>query len=190
MSCPITGEKHCKCIDHKEPIDHIDLKSTLRKLFTDHGVYTAFVLKSIIDDVSPDVFLKRLLVNQKDIGDELKPLIGNTKGNLITKLLTEHIKLAGECIKAAAKHDKQIQKKLNMLFKNSDQVAAALSSINPQKLPYDITQEMFEIHNNFVVDMAMARVAKDYKKEQILYDAYYNELLDMSDHIYLALLDK
>lgn len=190
MPCAITGEKHCKCMGHKEPIDHVDLKSTLRKLFTDHAVYNAFVLKSIIDGVPPDVFIKRLLVNQKDIGEELKPFIGNTKGNLITKLLTEHIKLAGECIKAAVKGDKQIQKKIDMLFKNGDQVAAALTSINPQKLPYDITQEMFEIHNNFEVDMAMARIAKDYKKEQILYDAYYNEILDMSDHIYLALLDK
>lgn len=192
MHCARTGEQNCKCLPQRKLPDvhplKVDLKSVMRKLFTDHAVYTAFVLKSIVsglDDTS--VFVPRLLQNQKEIGNGLKPIIGEEKGNTLTKLLTEHINLAAEVIKAGTKKDPSFQVKENKLFENSDRVAAFLTSLNPAKLPYSSTQHMFHTHNEFVVQMAVARIKKDYKSEQQLYDAYYNEMLEMSDMIYNAL---
>lgn len=188
--CPTTGEVHCKCLTPKIRISSlkVDLKSALRKLFTDHGVYTAFVLKSIVDGISDvPVFLDRLLLNQEDIGDQLKPIVGDAKGNLLTDVLTEHINLAGDVITAATKNDPTLNDKIKKLFENSDEVARVLTSLNPSKLPYPITQKMFHTHNQFVIDMTVARIKKNYEEEQRLYDAYYNELLEMSDAIYNAL---
>src|SRR5436853_3097395 len=104
LYCAITNEVHCKCAFEREKVSalKVDLKSSLRKLLTDHGVYTVFVLKSIVDgNKDTKVFLDRLLANQKDIGDQLKPIVGNNKGNEVTAVLTEHIKLAGNVITAA-----------------------------------------------------------------------------------------
>lgn len=190
MYCGITGEKNCKCLNPKEPISamQVDLQSTLRKLFTDHGVYTSFVLKSITSHL-PDtkVILARLLQNQKDIGDQLKPIIGEEMGTQLTRALTNHIQLAGDCIKAATNKDKQLNHKIKLLFDNSDQVAQLLTNINSSALPYSATQQMFHEHNQFVLDMTVARLKGEYEKEQRLYDAYYNELLEMADAIYVAL---
>ena len=186
--CPVTGlVKNCRCLYDHEP-RQVDLKTVMRFLFTEHGVYTAFVLKSIVDGI-PDVnvFVKRTLENQKDIGDQLKPIVGNQKGAEVTAVLTEHIKLAGEVMKAAKNKDKHLNQKINKLFDNSDDVAVVLSSLNPQKLPLQDMKDMFHIHNDFVIKMTVARLAKQYQKEQILYDAYYNELLDMADQLAMAL---
>ncbi len=190
MYCAITGETHCKCLNPQVKISalKIDLRATMRKLFTDHAVLTSMVLKSIVSQLDDtNILLERLLLNQKDIGDQLKPIIGNAKGNELTKLLTEHIKLAGEVIKAAVKKDPKLQTKINQLYRNSDDVAAFLTLLNEEKLPYEVTQEMFRMHNEFVIKMTLARISKDYKKEQQLYDAYYNEMLELSDAIFNAL---
>jgi hypothetical protein len=177
-------------IDHSDlSLTEIDLKSTIRKLFTDHAVYTSFVLKSIVDhhDADTKVLLPRLLQNQKDIGDQLKPFIGSSKGNKLTKVLTEHIQLAGAVIKDATYNNPQLEQDKKKLFKNSDDVAMVLTSFNPDMLPYEDTQMMFKIHNEFVIDQTLARLSKDYQQEQKLYDAYYNEILLMSDLIADAL---
>ena len=190
--CRRTGEVHCKCLpgrtlNHVHPLK-VDLKAALRKLFTDHAVYTAFVLKAIVDgtaDVS--AFSKRLIQNQKDIGDQLAPLVGAAAGQKLTNLLTEHIKLAAATITAATKKSAELNGLLDKLFKNSNDIAAFLTSLNQTMLPYDITSDMFRMHNQFVVDMTLARIAKNFEKEQTLYDAYYAEILEMSDAIFAAL---
>lgn len=189
-ACPITNELHCKCRYERPPccISDIDMKSALRKLWSDHSFYTALVLKSIVSGLDDtQVFLSRLLANQKDIGDQLALVVGCEKGNRITAVLTEHIKLAGDVITAATKKDPMLQNKIDKLFMNSDDVACVLSSLNPIKLPYPVIQKMFRVHNQFVIDMTVARIKKDYLQEQKLFDAYYCEILMMSDSIYNAL---
>lgn len=186
--CPVTGEANCKCAPTSQKVSplKIDLKASLRKLFTDHAVYTAFVLKSIVDD-KPDayVFLSRLVQNQKDIGDQLKPLVGNKNGSAITVALTEHIRLAGETITSATRGE-PLKNKVAELYNQGDQIAKFLSSLNSAKLPLKEVTKMFRAHNKFVVDMTVARIKKEYHKEQVLYDAYYNEILMMSDAIFEA----
>lgn len=190
--CGITGERNCKCLNHHVPKIsdlQVNLKDVLRKEFTDHGVYTSFVLKSIVDGTKDtNVFLNRLLQNQKDIGDQLAPIVGEENGRLVTKVLTEHIKNAGAVITAAVKGDKTLNAKINKLYKNSDEVAAVLTSLNEYVLPYDFTQKSFHDHNKHVIDMTTARIKGNFLQEQKLYDDYYNELLLLSDAIYTALL--
>jgi len=143
------------------------------------------ILKNLRKTTS--VFLNRLLMNQKDIGDQLKPIIGVEKGTRITEVLISHIKLAGDVIKAARNRDDDLNNKIDLLFINSDLVAETLTSLNSEVLPFDITQDMFHVHNQFVIDMTISRITMDFLKEQQLYDAYYNELLMLSDSIFNAL---
>jgi hypothetical protein len=189
--CPLTGESHCKCLYPREKISllQVDLKSSMRKLFTDHAVYTALVMKSLVDNgKDTQVLLTRLLLNQKDIGDQIKPIVGEKNGNLVTQLLTQHINLAGDVIKAIIKRDPMLADKINQFFANGNQVAAELSSLNPEGLPLETTQEMFHMHNQFVIDMTIARFQGKYDHEQQLYDGYYNEILALSDSISHALM--
>lgn len=179
--CAVTGETHCKCLYLREKVtaDKVDCKALLRKLFTDHGVYTAFVLKSIVDHgKDTDAFLNRLLTNQKEIGEFVN-------SDALAAILTEHIKLAGAVITAFANNEPDLATKVNNFFLNADDIANVLISIT--KLPFDVAQQMFYIHNQFIVDMTRARLSGHYDEEQRLYDAYYNEILAMSDAIFNAI---
>lgn len=139
--CPITREVSCKCGKYqtKIPSWQVNLKLTLRKLFTDHAVYTKFVINGIIG-IYPNVpaMTQRLLSNQIDIGDQLKPIIGDSRRKELTDLLTKHIILAADVITITSsnKAQQELQIAVNNLFENSDQVAAFLTSLNPEKLPY------------------------------------------------------
>jgi len=188
MSCQITGEQNCKCLykPHMKT-GKKRILSIMRKLFTDHAIYTVFVLKSIVDKSGGlQVFVDRLLLNQKEIGDELIPYIGQENGHELSDLLTTHINLAAAAIKKIAAK-KSSDNEINDLYNQGDSVAEFLTSLNPKKLPYKVTESMFRTHNEFVVDMAFSRTNGDYKEEQILFDGYYNEILEMSDAISEAL---
>ena len=185
--CRITGEKYCKCQNKMDSIDalQVDIKATMRKLFTDHAVYTKFVINGIVDG-SNDVqaLLLRLLQNQSDIGDQLAPIIGKENGKILTELLQEHIEFAGEVImQAKAGNDDRIATK--RLFANSRAIASFLSSLS-DKLPFSEFKSMFDQHNQFVIDMTVSRLQQDYETEIVQFDAYYNAILEMSDSIVSA----
>src|ERR1041384_8360788 len=67
-----------------------DLKAALRKLWEDHIVYTRNVIISALAGL-PDqgAVTARLLRNQDDLGDAIKPFYGNAAGARLTALLRE-----------------------------------------------------------------------------------------------------
>jgi len=60
------------------------------------------------------VLLDRLLLNQVDIGDQLKSIVGEDNGNNLTTLLEKHIELAGDVIKAAVANDQMLEEKIEI----------------------------------------------------------------------------
>lgn len=166
----------------------VDLKATMRKLWTDHGVYTKFVINSIVDgNGDTSALLPRLMANQEDIGNQLKPVVGDEASNRLVLALKEHIRLAGEVIKSARLGGRLLAINTDLLFTNSRDVSQAISNLNPDRLPLQFVLAMFDEHNQFVIDMTVARIRGEHKREFELYDAYYNELLEMSDMIVSSL---
>lgn len=188
--CPITGESQCKCLKSRHPFKaiQVDLKSAMRKLFTDHGVYTKFVIDAIVSHTTDlDVLLDRLMLNQENIGNQLKPIIGSSNAIMLTTLLKKHISLAGEVIKDAVNNDPVLKEVIDLLFENSVRVAGFLTSLNPEKLPFEVTKDMFDRHNQFIIDITIARIHGNHAAEYKKFDSYYVELLELSDMIVNAL---
>src|SRR5690625_896096 len=70
----------------------VELKIAMRYLWADHATYTRDVILGILDQTADaNDALNRLLQNQVDIGDAIKPYYGDEGGNQLTDLLTEHI---------------------------------------------------------------------------------------------------
>ena len=178
MVCPITGGE-CKCT----------MKEQLRKLFTEHAVYTKFFIESKLTSLPDlDVITNRLLRNQKDIGDFIKPIVGENNGNMATKLLQEHILAAAGAVEAVKDgNTDKINNAINKVFANSKQVAQFLSSLNPEKLPFDAVLKMFNEHNQHVIDMAIAHSQNKFDEEIKHYDSYYTHMLALSDTLHAAL---
>jgi hypothetical protein len=195
--CIVTGELRCHCFKEEEettaPSIPIPLKETMRILFLRHAEFTAARVMHSLVDKQPDiqVALAHLLENQEDIGVALKPSIGDKKADTLIALLKEHIQLAGVVIsEAVLNHDNQVlnpdtvlKEKIIALFAQGDRIATFLCALNPEKLPLDITKKMFLNHNQFVVDMTVARLQQNYEQEMRLYYPYQTEILVLSDSI-------
>src|SRR5687768_2875557 len=116
-----------------------DLKSDMRKLWEDHIIWTRNVIFNIIDDLPGTTeAVNRLLQNQVDIGNAIKPYYGNDAGNQLTALLHDHITIAAELL-TALKNDNTPPFGDTPAFAtayaawvaNADAIAALLSSVNP-----------------------------------------------------------
>lgn len=187
--CPVTGSYKCRCGKNNQTTEQksISIKETLRKLFTDHAVYTKFYISSYINNNKDSSnILDRLRDNQKEIGDYLVDFIDEENGAKMTELLLEHIKMAANGVKAL-KTNINIQIAVELIFSNSKLVSEFISSFNPEKLPYETVKIHFDRHNQYVIDIAKFTLENKYDDEIKTYDEYYNHILMFSDLLSSAL---
>src|SRR5215472_8858861 len=89
---------------HASPsaVSFSDLKTSMRKLWEDHITWTRNVILCIMDGLpGTDQAVTRLLSNQDDIGNAIKPFYGDAAGAQLTNLLRVHITTAADLLKAA-----------------------------------------------------------------------------------------
>ena len=125
--------------------------------------------------------LERLLKNQDDIGNSIKPYYGEEAGNKLAALLREHINLAGKVVGSAKSNNKSDLEKYNKLwYKNADEIADFLSSLNPNYSKKDL-RDMLHKHLQFVTDQAVARLNKDWKADIEAYDKGEDHMIMFAD---------
>lgn len=74
----------------------------MRDLWSDHVVYTRnFILSATAGQPDTAEVLQRLLRNQDEIGEAIKPYYGDAAGTQLASLLRNHIQLAGKALVAA-----------------------------------------------------------------------------------------
>lgn len=80
----------------------VGLKMAMRKLWEAHITFTRnYIISALADLPDGDAVAKRLLKNQDDIGDAIKPCYGDDAGKKLSALLRDHILIATEVIPAA-----------------------------------------------------------------------------------------
>ena len=175
------GEMDAKHIFKTSSAD--ELRTNLRELWEDHAMYTRNVIMNIIDDLpGTNEAVDRLLQNQVDIGNAIKPVYGTDAGNKLTNLLKEHIVIAADLLKAAKTNkDADFKTANTKWFKNADDIAAFLSSANPKNWPLDDMKKMMHDHLDLTTQEAVARLKKDYKADIEVFDKVRAELQEMSD---------
>src|SRR3989338_4380121 len=69
----------------------LDLRLAMRKLWEDHIQYTRnYIISALADLEDVDAIAGRLLKNQDDIGDAIKPYYGEDAGKKLESLLKDH----------------------------------------------------------------------------------------------------
>ena len=159
-----------------------ELKTNMRKLWEDHVVWTRNVILCLADDLpGADQAVKRLLQNQVDIGNAIKPYYGEDAGKKLTDLLTPHITIAAEVVKAAkAGNTTALDEANKRWYANADEISAFLSNANPA---WDLAhmKMMMNDHLKLTTDEAVQRIKKNYDADIIAYDKVHDEILQMSD---------
>lgn len=178
---PAYAKPYHKCMTKSE----VKFENDFRRLWVDHVLWTSNYITSATTAGAEDQkdVLERLLRNQEDIGNAIKPVYGEEAGNKLTDLLKEHIVLAGGIVEAAKSGD---QTKLNQLnkewYRNADDIAAFLSSANPN-LKIDELKKLLYAHLELVADDLNASLKKDWQARIVSIDDGMTHIIMMSDVI-------
>ena len=158
-----------------------DLKIAMNKLWEDHVTWTRNVILCLVDGVpGADQAVKRLMQNQTDIGNAVKPYYGDDAGNKLTELLKAHIAISADVVKSAKAGNKTALDSANKKwYANADEISAFLSTANPNWALADM-QMMMNDHLKLTTDEAVQRIKKDYDADIIAYDKVHGEILKMS----------
>jgi hypothetical protein len=158
------------------------LRLAMHKLWEDHVTWTRNVILNIIDDLpGTDQAVNRLLQNQDDIGNAIKPIYGDAAGKELTRLLREHITTAADLLKAAkAGNNSAFDDTNKKWFVNADEISQFLSKANPN-WKIDDMKKMMHDHLTLTTEEAVARLRKDYTADVKAYDKVHDEILSMAD---------
>ena len=106
-----------------------------------------------------DATVARLLRNQTDIGNAIKPYYGNAAGNELTRQLRAHILIAADLVLAAKAGDEtKLADAQARWDKNADQIATVLNSVNPRYWPLATMKAEMHMHLKLTTDEAVARL--------------------------------
>lgn len=158
------------------------LKTAMRKLWEDHITYTRnYIISALAGLEDKDAIAGRLLKNQEDLGNAIKPYYGEEAGTKLTALLKAHILIATEVV-AAAKDGKtdELGKAQAKWTANGDEIAAFLAGANPNWSKADMT-EMLHKHLEYTTAEVTSRLKKDWAADIEAYDKGHAHMLMFAD---------
>jgi hypothetical protein len=163
--------------------DELALRQDMRKLWEDHITWTRLAVISLTTD-APDTqaTVGRLLRNQTDIGNAIKPFYGKAAGNKLTALLREHILIAADLIAAAKSGDQAAVASQQVRWQaNADEIAAFLSEANPRSWKPGEMRAMMRRHLKLTTDEVVARLQQNWEADVRAYDRIHAQILHMAD---------
>ncbi len=165
------------------PISRAALHDAMRQLWEDHITWTRLFIVSAVSGL-PDEgpAAQRLLRNQTDIGDAIKPFYGDAAGVRLTALLRDHILTAAKLITAAKSGDTSAVSAASAAwYANADSIAMFLSSANPRNWPRTTLQAAMRMHLDLTLKEATARLHGDWAADMAAYDEVHRHILQMAD---------
>jgi hypothetical protein len=158
-------------------------RNDMRRLWEDHVTWTRLAIISLTTD-APDTeaSVGRLLKNQTDIGDAIKPFFGEAAGAELTRVLRDHILIAADLIAAARAGDEAaVADAQSRWTANADDIASFLAGANPRFWALDEMKDMLHEHLRLTTDEALARLQGDWAADVAAYDDIHLQALGMAD---------
>ncbi len=164
----------------------------MRKLWEDHVTWTRlFVISALSDLPDKGPTTGRLLSNQSDIGNAIKPFYGDAAGTSLTALLKEHIITAAEVVAAARANDRaKLDDATRRWYANADAIAAFLSGANAGNWPSEMMKSMMHEHLVATTAEVVARLKSDWPADVAAYDRVNEQILNMADMLSTGIINQ
>jgi len=165
-------------------------RNTMRKLWEDHITWTRMFIVSVAAGLPDrDPTAGRLLQNQTDLGNAIKPFYGDAAGAQFTALLRDHILIAVDLLDAAKAGDMaRFNDALARWYANANEIAAFLHSLNPDNWPLADMQAMMRAHLDRTLEEAVARLHGDWAADIAAYDRVHQQALEMADMLSIGII--
>lgn len=162
----------------------LDLRLGMRQLWEEHIVYTRnFIISALAGLEDTQAIAGRLLRNQDDIGNAIKPYYGAAAGDKLAALLRDHILIAADIVAAAkAGNNESVAALENKWHANADDIASFLSGANPN-WPKSALTDMLYKHLDYTTTEVVARLNKDWAADTEAYDKGHVHMLMFADAV-------
>jgi hypothetical protein len=173
--------------------DRVAFRQDMRKLWEDHITWTRVVIISVFAGL-PDrtAATNRLLQNQVDIGNAIKPFYRDAAGDQLTSLLTTHIVLAAQILDSmkASGTCTPNATALTQWYANGNDIAAFLHAANPKNWSLAEMQAMMKDHLDNTAAEAIARCTGNWTGDVAAYDRVHLQILAMADMLSLGIIQQ
>ena len=150
-----------------------------------------YIIAALADLPEAEIAAGRLLQNQTDIGNAIKPFYGDEAGDQLTALLNDHILIAADLLAAAKAGDTAKFEDANQRwYENANEIATFLSSANPDNWPLSEMQMMMKDHLDLTLEEASARLNEDWAGDVAAYDKVHTEILHMADMLSAGIINQ
>jgi hypothetical protein len=168
------------------------LHDQMRKLWEQHVAWTRM---AIVDFASGsggfDATAARLMQNQVDIGDAIKPFFGTAAGNQLGSLLHDHIAIAVQILQAAKAGDTAaFNDARDRWYKNANDIADFLSAANHRFWPRDMMRHMMKVHLDQTLAEASDELHGDFSASVAKYDKIERHMLAMADDLSSGIIQR
>jgi hypothetical protein len=161
----------------------LTFRNDMRRLWEDHVTWTRLAVISLTSgSADTEATVGRLLGNQSDIGNAVKPFYGAAAGARLTALLRQHILVAADLIAAAKAGDQAaVARQQARWTANADQLATFLGRANPRAWKLGPTKAMLHEHLRLTTNEVVARLTENWAADVRAYDAIHLQALHMAD---------
>lgn len=170
--------KDMSCLSSKM----VKLKVDMQKVWIDHTIWTrSYIVSAISNRADQKDVLDRLLRNQQDIGNVIKPYYGEAAGNKLADLLREHIMIAAKIVAAAkAGNQTDVNKLEKDWHRNADDIAKFLSAANPN-WQFKTLQDMLYTHLQLITEIVVSCLKGDWKADIAATDKNEIHMIHLAD---------
>ena len=186
-SSEATGATVVSAADHtseagKQTSSEVALRTAMRQLWAQHMEWTyATVAAFAAGTDGLNATLDRLLKNQADIGDAVRPFYGDGAGDQLTTLLKAHINGAVPILVAAkAGNTADLQTAVTAWYANAKEIADFLAAANPAWGQADM-ETMMKEHIDQTLAYATDQLQGHYAKSIDDYGIAEQHMADMAD---------
>jgi hypothetical protein len=165
------------------PGTQLAFRNAMRVLWEDHITWTRLYIVSVAAGLPDrDATAGRLLQNQTDIGNAIRPYYGAAADEKLTTLLRGHILTAAELLAAAKAGDSaKVSQAKARWYANADEIAVFLSGANPKNWPLAEMKSHMRDHLDLTLEEATARLKSDWAADIAAYGKIHAQILEMAD---------
>jgi hypothetical protein len=177
---------------HRATVSEQAFRGTMDKLWEEHVAWTRLAIVGFAAGL-PNLPATdaRLLRNQTDIGNAIKPYYGAAAGTKLTALLKTHILQAVTVLKAAKAGNKpQLNAALAAWYRNAHEIAAFLSHANSTAWPLKATTMMMDNHLKLTTREAVDELNGRWAASVADYDKVEAEILMMSHTLSQGIIEQ